>query len=246
MGDADEARAQRRRELDGRLATVRERVDEAARAAGRDPSSVSLLTVTKFFPASDVVLLHELGCEKFGESREQEASAKVTEFRKEVSAPVEWHMIGRIQRNKARAVARWAHTAHSVDSVRLVNALAKGVRSALDEGERTAPLRALLQVSLDGDLERGGVVAAELLALAQAVADSDELELGGLMGVPPLGWEPGRAFEELAQLHGRLLGEYPQATELSAGMSGDLEDAVMWGSTCVRVGTAVLGYRPLA
>src|SRR5690606_13669088 len=134
----------RRDELAGRLAAVRERLDAAARAAGRDPSDVALLTVTKFFPASDAVLLHELGCERFGESREQEASAKIAEFRESVTAPVEWHMIGRVQRNKARAVVRWAHTVHSVDSLRLVQAFEKGVRAALDAGERTAPLRALL------------------------------------------------------------------------------------------------------
>ncbi|KSZ57569.1 hypothetical protein Z045_16470 [Rhodococcus pyridinivorans KG-16] len=236
----------RRDELAGRLAAVRERLDAAARAAGRDPSDVALLTVTKFFPASDAVLLHELGCERFGESREQEASAKIAEFRESVTAPVEWHMIGRVQRNKTRAVARWAHTVHSVDSLRLVQAFEKGVRAALDAGERTAPLRALLQVSLDGDQERGGVVAEDLPALAEAVAASEVLELGGLMGVPPLGWEPERAFEQLHDMHARLLQDHPAAVELSAGMSGDLEHAVRWGSTCVRVGTAVLGYRPLA
>lgn len=246
MSDADAARTHRRLELEERLAAVDDRVAEAARAAGRDPADVSLLVVTKYFPAEDAVLLHELGCRKFGESREQEAGAKVARFREVVTDPVEWHMIGRIQRNKARAVARWAHTAHSVDSVRLANALAKGVRAAVDAGERTAPLRTLLQVSLDGDRERGGVVAEDLFALAAEVAAADGLELAGLMAVPPLEWDPARAFEDLAGLHARLLAEYPDAIELSAGMSSDLEHAVRWGSTCVRVGTAVLGYRPLA
>jgi pyridoxal phosphate enzyme (YggS family) len=243
---SDAATADRRQELADRLAAVQNRLASAARAAGRSPSDVALLTVTKYFPASDVVLLHELGCERFGESREQEASAKIAQFRESVSEPVEWHMIGRVQRNKTRAIARWAHTVHSVDSVRLVQAFEKGVTAALDEGLRTTPLRALLQVSLDGDRDRGGVVAEDLPALAAAVAESGVLELGGLMGVPPLGWEPDRAFEELHELHVRLLQDHPAAAELSAGMSGDLEQAVRWGSTCVRVGTAVLGYRPLA
>jgi len=241
-----DARAARRQELADRLAAVRERLDAAARAAGREPSEVELLTVTKFFPASDVVLLHELGCTRFGESREQEASAKITEFHETVTEPVEWHMIGRLQRNKARAVARWAHTVHSVDSVRLAQALDKGVHTALEAGERTTPLRVLLQVSLDGDRDRGGVVIEDLPELVETVAGSEVLELGGLMGVPPLGWEPDRAFEQLAQWHARLLRDHPEARELSAGMSGDLEHAVRWGSTCVRVGTAVLGSRPLA
>ena len=243
---SETASADRRRELAERLAAVRDRLAAAARTAGRDPADVALLTVTKFFPASDVVLLHELGCERFGESREQEASAKIAEFREQVSEPVEWHMIGQVQRNKARAIARWAHTVHSVDSIRLVRAFEKGVRAALDDGTRSTPLRALLQVSLDGDRERGGVVAEDLSALAETVAASDVLELGGLMGVPPLGWEAERAFEQLHEMHVRLLQDHPTAVELSAGMSGDLEHAVRWGSTCVRVGTAVLGYRPLA
>ncbi|MFD6881345.1 YggS family pyridoxal phosphate-dependent enzyme [Rhodococcus sp. DT1] len=246
MNSAEQSPQDRRVELSGRLQAVRERLAAAARAAGRDPSEVSLLVVTKYFPVTDAVLLHELGCRAFGESREQEAAAKIAQFRERVPDEVEWHMIGRLQRNKARAVARWAHTVHSVDSLRLAGALAKGAAAAQDSGERSTPVRVLLQISLDGDRERGGVVADELDSLADAVADSGELELGGVMGVPPLGWEPDAAFERLAELHARLLQRYPGATELSAGMSGDLEHAVRWGSTCVRVGTAVLGIRPLA
>ncbi|MEE2034430.1 YggS family pyridoxal phosphate-dependent enzyme [Rhodococcus chondri] len=246
MSERDVARDARRDELAERLAAVRARLAAAARAAGRPPSDVVLLPVTKFFPASDVVLLYELGCRAFGESREQEASAKIAEFRESVADPVQWHMIGRLQRNKARAVARWAHTVHSVDSAKLTRALATGVRAAYDAQERSDPVRVLLQVSLDGDTQRGGVLAAELPLLAAEVAGAEELELGGLMGVPPLGWEPDRAFEQLAALHERLREEHPEASELSAGMSGDLEHAVRWGSTCVRVGTAVMGSRPLA
>jgi PLP dependent protein len=246
VSEGDVARNARREEISERLVAVQERLAAAARAAGRSPSEVALLPVTKFFPASDVVLLYELGCRAFGESREQEASAKIAEFRESVTEPVRWHMIGRLQRNKARAVARWAHTVHSVDSVKLARALATGVRAALDAGERSSPVRVLLQVSLDGDAQRGGVVAADLPDLATEVADIDELELAGLMGVPPLGWEPEQAFELLATLHARLTAEHPEASELSAGMSGDLEHAVRWGSTCVRVGTAVMGSRPLA
>ena len=246
MNAAEQSRQDRRAELSGGLAAVRERLDAAARAADRDPSDVALLVVTKYFPATDAVLLYELGCRAFGESREQEAAAKIAQFRETVPDEVEWHMIGRLQRNKARAVARWAHTVHSVDSLRLASSLAKGVAAAQDSGERSTPVRVLLQVSLDGDRERGGVVADELESLADAVASAPELELGGLMGVPPLGWEPDAAFALLAELHTSLLAEHPGATELSAGMSGDLEHAVRWGSTCVRVGTAVLGTRPIA
>ncbi|HET8994504.1 MULTISPECIES: YggS family pyridoxal phosphate-dependent enzyme [unclassified Rhodococcus (in: high G+C Gram-positive bacteria)] len=244
---SDTARQGRRDELARGLDSVRRRLDDAARASGRDPSEVGLLTVTKYFPASDVVLLHELGCRTFGESREQEAHAKIQQFRAEVPDPaVQWHMIGRLQRNKARAVARWAHTVHSVDSIRLAGALEAGVAAALDAGERSAPLRVLLQVSLDSDPQRGGVPTDGLDALADTVVAADGLELAGLMGVPPLGADADASFEALAQLGERLRQRYPEAHELSAGMSGDLEHAVRHGSTCVRVGTGVLGARPLA
>lgn len=237
----------RRAEIARGLDSVRNQLAAAVHAAGRDPSGVALLPVTKFFPASDVVALYELGCREFGESREQEARAKIDEFRRLVpDTSVRWHMIGRLQRNKARAVARWADTVHSVDSERLARALAGGVRAALDEGERTTPLRVLLQVSLDGDPERGGVLPTDLAALADTVAGTDGLELSGLMGVPPLGEDPDSAFRRLAELSEALRRDHPDAAELSAGMSNDLEAAVRHGSTCVRVGTAVLGARPLA
>jgi pyridoxal phosphate enzyme (YggS family) len=237
----------RRAEIADGLRRARERLDAAARAAGRDPAEIALLPVTKFFPVSDVEILYGLGCRAFGESREQEAAAKVAEFRSRTTDPaVAWHMIGRLQRNKARAVARWAHTVHSVDSVRLAHALDAGAQAAQESGDRETPVRVLLQVSLDDDPQRGGVSAADLPALADEVAAAGGLELRGLMAVPPLGWDPDAAFERLAGLHSGLRSDHPEATELSAGMSGDLEAAVRWGSTCVRVGTAVLGSRPLA
>lgn len=247
MTQPEPDRATRKAEIGQRLDVLRTRLADAARAAGRDPAEVGLLPVTKYFPAADVVALYELGCREFGESREQEARAKIDAFRAEVPDPtVRWHMIGRLQRNKARAVARWAHTVHSVDSVRLATALATGARAALDDGDRTEPIRVFLQVSLDGDPGRGGVPRDALAALADAVTAADELDLAGVMGVPPLGWDPDAAFEQLAAVAADLRQRHPGAAGLSAGMSGDLEPAVRWGSTCVRVGTGLLGPRPLA
>lgn len=224
--------------LDGLLA----RIDAAVAAAGRPAGSVRLLPVTKFFPATDVEILYGLGRREFGESREQEAAAKVAELAR---PDVEWHMIGRLQRNKARAVARWAHTVHSVDSERLATALDRAARDALATGERTAPLRVLLQVSLDADPGRGGVAPADLFALADFVATSPGLDLAGLMAIPPLDADTDASFANLATLHTSLLERHADATELSAGMSGDLEKAVEHGSTCVRVGTALMGARPI-
>ncbi|RRQ27615.1 YggS family pyridoxal phosphate-dependent enzyme [Rhodococcus sp. Eu-32] len=238
--------AGRVQEIEAALTAVRERLHAACEAAGRH-DDVMLLPVTKFFPASDVEILYRLGCREFGESREQEATAKAAELHETFAdAPAEWHMIGHLQRNKARAVARWAHSIHSVDSDRLVDALQKAVRRAHDDGDRTTPLNVLIQVSLDGDVHRGGVERADLAALADHVASRHDLSFAGLMAVPPLGADPDAAFADLAQLHRDILADHPGATQLSAGMTSDLESAVRHGSTCVRVGTAILGSRPIA
>ncbi|MFC4602139.1 YggS family pyridoxal phosphate-dependent enzyme [Rhodococcus kronopolitis] len=240
--------AQRASQVASALAAVRDRLDRACDDAGRDRTEVQLLPVTKFFPASDVAILHALGCREFGESREQEATAKVAEFDALVpsAGPVRWHMIGSLQRNKARAVARWAYAIHSVDSTRLLDALARAASAARDEGDRSEPLRVLLQVSLDGDPNRGGVRGDALAELAEATERAEGVVLAGLMAVPPLGSDPEQAFDTLAGVHRDLLCDHPRATALSAGMTGDLEAAVRYGSTCVRVGTALLGPRPIA
>jgi len=239
--------------LTAALAAVRSRLAAAAEAAGRAPADIMLLPVTKFFPASDVAILWRLGCRSFGESREQEAAAKIAEFELLVPGPwpggrARWHMVGRIQRNKAKHIAAWADTVHSVSTGKVVDALDKGAAKALAEGRRRDPLRVFVQISLDGDTGRGGVDIGDPAAVDQIcgqVADAEALELIGLMAVPPLGADPDAAFAALAEEHRRIRTAHPGATELSAGMSGDLEAAVRHGSTCVRVGTALMGKRPL-
>ncbi|WP_280407225.1 YggS family pyridoxal phosphate-dependent enzyme [Nocardia brasiliensis] len=240
---------ERTAELATNLAGLLQRIDAACLATGRAPDSVRLLPVTKFFPVTDIAILHRLGRREFGESREQEATAKVSALREHIGdedlSDVQWHMIGRLQRNKARVVARWAHTVHSVDSERLATALDTGAQAALDAGERSTPVRVLLQVSLDEDPSRGGVAPDDLTRLAAHIAAAPGLRLSGLMAIPPLGAESDAAFARLATLHTLLLAEHPDATELSAGMSGDLESAIEHGSTVVRVGTALMGARPI-
>lgn len=220
-------------ELAEALARLRDRVSAAARAAGRDPDQVTLLPVTKFFPAADIRILAGLGCPAVAEARDQEAVVKVSQV-----PGLTWHMIGRLQRNKARSVARWADVVQSVDSVRLVDSL-----SAAATAERDGALRVLVQISLDDDPARGGVAASDVAELADRVAAAPGLELAGVMAVAPLGAEPDLAFAQLARVHERLLRDHPGAAERSAGMSTDLESAVRHGSTCVRVGTALLGPR---
>ena len=237
----------RRAEIEAALATVRDRIAVACRAAGREESAVRLIAVTKTFPAADAALLTDLGVTDLGENREQEAGPKVVDLRElRPEVTVRWHMLGRLQRNKARHVARWAAEIQSVDSDRLATALDRAVGTAREAGERSGPLDVLLQVSIDGDPNRGGAPVDTLMPLADHVARSSELELRGLMAVAPLTMTPEEAFERLARAADRLREDHPEATEISSGMTGDLEVAVTHGSTCVRVGTALLGTRGLA
>jgi PLP dependent protein len=236
-------------ELTEALAAVRDRVTAAAEAAGRNADEIELLPITKFFPATDVFILRRLGCEAFGESREQEASNKAAEVSNILGGePIRWHMVGRIQRNKARSIAGWAYAAHSVDSRRVIEALDRAAVAALEEGHRAEPLRIYIQISLDGDEKRGGVdvgrpdLVDQMCGAVQAAAG---LDFVGLMAIPPLAWDPAEAFTRLARERDRLQRDYPRPLGLSAGMSSDLEIAVKHGSTCVRVGTALLGPRPL-
>jgi pyridoxal phosphate enzyme (YggS family) len=237
---------ERRHELAGRLRAVRERIDAACVAAGRAPGEVSLLAVTKTVPAADVAVLLDLGLTAFGENRVQEAGAKVAEVAKLCPAAVpRWHFVGGLQRNKATAVARWADRVESVDSQRLAKALDVAVRREQDTGGRVGPLPVLVQYSVDGDPQRGGVPRGELGPLAERVASCAGLQLTGLMAVAPLGADPDVAFADVASASAWLRLRFPQASTLSAGMSGDLEAAIRHGSDVVRVGTALVGERPI-
>jgi pyridoxal phosphate enzyme (YggS family) len=228
----------RREELALSLAEVTERIAKACAAVGRSPEEVDLLAVTKTFPAEDVAILSDLGLTDFAENRDQEANRKTAEFAGlRPDAPAKWHMVGSLQRNKAKSVLRWAHRIDTVDSIRLADAIAKAA---------TEPVEVLIQVSVDGDEARGGHPIGDLPRLADHIALSSELLLRGVMTVAPLGMSPQQAFAALYEAVTRLRDDHPDATVISAGMSGDLEDAIAHGSTCVRVGTALLGSRRLA
>ncbi|WP_431943672.1 YggS family pyridoxal phosphate-dependent enzyme [Micromonospora marina] len=237
-------RPERRAELAAGLARVRARIADACAAAGRQRDEVTLVAVTKTYPAADVVALAGLGVTDVGENRDQEAAPKAEAVADAGAAP-RWHFIGQLQRNKARSVVRYADVVQSVDSVRLAAAL-----DAAAGAVRDRPLDVLVQVSIDGDPARGGALPGSadpqrgLGPVAAAVAGADGLRLAGLMAVAPLGWEPDRAFARLAEVAAALRADHPGATVLSAGMSGDLESAVGHGATHVRVGSALLGMRP--
>jgi pyridoxal phosphate enzyme (YggS family) len=233
----------RRAQLAASLAEVRQRIARACAAAGRAPDAVTLIAITKTYPASDVRLLAGLGVSDIGENKDQEARAKARTVR-ESGVEVRWHFVGRLQRNKAGSVVTYADVVQSVDSLRLVRALDDAVRR-----HRDRPLDALVQVSIDGNPARGGAVAdaadsdRDLWRVADAVAGAEGLRLGGVMAVSPLDWDADAAFERLAALAARVAAGHPGATAVSAGMSGDLEQAIAHGATHVRIGTSLLGMR---
>ena len=236
-------------ELASGLVRVRDRIDAACASAGRAASDVTLIVVTKTYPASDVRVLVGLGVHDVGENRDQEAAPK----RDEVEAAtglgagadaavhaehLRWHCIGQVQTNKARSVARWADVIHSLDRPRLVTAMG---RAATDQGRI---LDALIQIGLDDEPGRGGCHPEESVALAELVAATEGLSLRGVMAVAPLGADPRVSFERLGAIARQVSRDHPEATWISAGMSGDLDQAVAAGATHVRVGSAVLGARP--
>jgi pyridoxal phosphate enzyme (YggS family) len=241
-----EVTTERRVELVERLAAVRARIAAACAAAGRGEGEVALMAVTKTVAAPDVVALLDLGLDLLGENRVQEATAKVdavAALRPE--GRPRWHVIGGLQRNKVRAVVRWAEQVESVDSLRLADALDVAARRAVETGERVSSLSVLIQYSVDADPHRGGVPREGLDELAERIARCAGLRLAGLMAVAPLGADPDAAFADIAAAAERLRAAHPQAETLSAGMSGDLEVAIRHGCDVVRVGTALVGDRRL-
>ena len=228
---------ERREELAAGLARVRDRIAATCAETGRDPGEITLVVVTKFFPASDVRLLADLGVRHVGENRHQEAVAKTEEC---ADLDLTWHFIGGLQSNKAAAVAAYADVVQSLDRAKLVAGLSRG---ALERGR---DLEVLLQVSLDppGAAGRSGADPAEIAGILERVLGTEGLALRGVMGVAPLDGDPEEAFARLAGLAADVRRAAPAATWISAGMSGDLEAALRHGATHLRIGSAILGARP--
>jgi hypothetical protein len=224
----------RRAELAANLTDVRARIGAACDAAGRDPAEITLIAVTKTWPASDVRLLSGLGVTDVGENRDQEAAPKAAAS---ADLPLTWHFVGQLQTNKAPSVARYADVVHSVDRPRLVRALGAAARSA------GRALTCLVQVSVDDDPERGGAPVSAAPSLTEAIAAEEGLTPGGVMTVAPLGQPPEEAFAALRECSNSVRRVWPGAIMISAGMSGDLEFAVKEGATHLRIGTALLGAR---
>ncbi|GAB3387081.1 YggS family pyridoxal phosphate-dependent enzyme [Humibacter soli] len=214
-----------------RLRRVQERVAEAARSAGRDPQQLTTIVVTKFHPASMVRELSELEVRDFGENRAQEAAAKASETS---DLPLRWHFIGQLQTNKAKLVRGFASAVHSIDRPALADAL----------GGDDRELDCFVQLNLTDDPARGGVARTELEPLAEHVLGTRGLRLRGVMAVAPLGEEPRRAFARVREASDALRTIARDADQISAGMSGDFEDAIAEGATHLRLGTAITGKRP--
>jgi pyridoxal phosphate enzyme (YggS family) len=216
------------------LVALQARLRGACLTVGRDPAELTVIAVTKTYPASDVRLLAELGVTDIGENRDQEAAPKAARC---ADLPLTWHFVGQLQTNKCRSVTSYADVVHSVDRLRLVDALARATTAAERE------VGCLVQVRLDERARRGGADPQDVPRLADAIAAADGLRLRGVMAVAPLDQPPGPAFQRLRELAARVRADHPGATWISAGMTDDLEDAILWGATHVRVGTALLGSR---
>lgn len=246
----------RRAELAANLTDVRRRIEVAARTAGRPAADLTLIAVSKTFPATDVLALLDLGVRDFGENRDREAAAKVASVAVTLAAGAggseplpRWHFVGQVQRKKAGSVASYADVVHSLDRAVLADALGRAVQ-ARAEGGRTS-LDVLVQVNLDSDSDsdsdgvRGGIGPADVVRLAEHVLTVPGLRLAGVMGLAPPTGDPATAFAVLAGAAAQVRSVSPEARLVSAGMSGDLEAAVLHGATHVRVGTALFGGRAI-
>jgi hypothetical protein len=219
----------RSQELSANLDSIRARIGAAVQGSGRSPDEVTLIVVTKTFPASDVQILYDLGVRDFGENRDQEASVKSLELPDDCR----WHFQGQIQSNKLKSIAEWADVLHSIDDI----SHARKLNSLVSEKD------IFVQVSLDNLPNRGGVVPNLLPDFLEELSALANLNLRGLMAVAPLGEEPARAFSRLKVLSDQVVRVHPKAHEISAGMSNDFEAAIAQGATHIRIGSQILGVR---
>jgi pyridoxal phosphate enzyme (YggS family) len=214
------------------LESVKEKISAAAQAAGRSPSEITLIAVTKTFPVSDLEILYELGVRNFGENRDQEAAPKVSAL----PADITWHFQGGIQSNKLKSISNWASVIHSVDKFKYAQMISQFSVGKTKE--------IFIQVSLDTlPQSREGVDPADLMQLAEQIMSLPNLEVKGLMVVAPLDQPTEQAFVRLQQIQQKFIQLYPAASSLSSGMSGDYELAISLGATHVRIGSSILGNR---
>jgi pyridoxal phosphate enzyme (YggS family) len=216
-------------ELSANLDSIRARISAAAQSSGRSADEITLIVVTKTFPASDVQILYDLGARDFGENRDQEASVKSVELPEDCK----WHFQGQIQSNKLKSIAEWADVLHSLDDI----AHAKKLSSLVSAKD------VFVQVSLDNLPNRGGVLPNLLPEFLEKISEFTNLNVRGLMAVAPLGEDPAGAFKRLKELSDQVVKSHPKVHEISAGMSNDFEAAISQGATHIRIGSQILGVR---
>ena len=221
------------------LDEVRQRIAKAAADASRDASSVTLLAVSKTFPAEDVRAAFNAGQRAFGENYVQEAVAKIAELA-DLRSEIEWHFIGPLQSNKTKVVAENFDWVHSVDRLKIAERLSD------QRPDGMPPLNVCLQINVSGEDSKSGVAPGDASALARQIAALPRLRLRGLMAIP----EPAGTLDEQRAPHRRLReildtlrADGLELDTLSMGMSADIEAAILEGSTMVRIGTAIFGAR---
>lgn len=217
----------RKSEIAASLANVRSRI----------PINVTLIVVTKTFPASDVEILYELGERNFGENRDSEGAEKA-ELLPQDSI---WHFQGGIQSNKLRSIVRWSDYIHSLDDLSHAEKISQ---LALENGKKQ---NCFIQINLDSgqsdQSNRSGILPSEITAFAERTLELPGVNIVGVMGVGPLNHDPAPAFAQLQQTSFELQKTIPSATSISGGMSGDFEIAMKYGATHVRIGSSILGSR---
>lgn len=217
--------------LGDRLEQVRDSIRSAAQRAGRDERELTLIVVTKFQPVSVIEELSALGITDFGESRHQEASQKASQL---AGRGLRWHFVGQLQSKKARAVASYCQVVHSLDRESLLEQLSQAPK----------PIDCFIELNLTDDPGRGGVPISNLIPFAEKVLAQDSIRLLGVMAVASIGKDPRSEFAKVRDASESLKSIAPNANFISAGMSGDFQEAILEGATHLRIGTAITGPRP--
>jgi pyridoxal phosphate enzyme (YggS family) len=224
--------------IESNLARVQQRIEQAARACGRNPGAIRLVAVSKTRPAEDVAAAYAAGCRDFGENYVQEGELKILSLPKLKEA--RWHFIGPIQSNKTRSIAEHFDWVHSVDRLKIAQRLSQ------QRGDDARPLQVCIQVNISDEESKGGVTVAELADLAAGIVELPRLQLRGLMAIPAPTQDidqQRRAFAAVRAAFEQLKEQFPAIDTLSMGMSADMEAAIAEGATIVRVGTDIFGAR---
>ncbi len=220
-----------------RLTSAYQQIAEITAKCQREASTAQLIAVSKTKPVADISEAYAAGQREFGENYVQELVEKAQFF--ENKADIRWHFIGPIQSNKTRDIAAFADVVHSIERAKIAE------RLAAQRNPTQAPLQVLIQINISGEASKSGVLPAEMLTLAKVIADLPRLELIGLMAIPEpaVAGDNRQAFQAMAELSKQLTAIYPQANQLSMGMSDDWQQALTFGATMIRLGTAIFGHR---